>query len=336
MDICEIQTRTIVVCLLTMLGFSIFSVDYANIIYASKNNNSPSSELRAVRIPDFSFVAAGDFGCTPEANRTITNMVNKNPDLMLALGDLSYEKDGTCWFKLVSPLDTPGKIRITIGDHDVDPDLSRYKEYLDHFNLTKPYYSFDYQNVHFLAMTTGKVKVIPFGNPSEQYRFIEQDLKNAHDNETIDWIIVFGFKPLYSSNSTHRGSAQLRDTYHPLFDRYDVHLVLQAHNHNYERTFPLTYNDNGPSKPKVVDKQANEYDDDPKGPILVTVGTGGRNLHELTGKSHYVAEQFLKYGFLDVNITGDGSNLTATFYENTGEKAYDRFTIIKDKKSENN
>jgi hypothetical protein len=74
----------------------------------------------------------------------------------------------------------------------------------------------------------------------------------------------------------------------------------------------------------------------PRALFFVTVGTGGRNLHELTGQSPYVVEQFLKYGFLDVNITSDGSILTATFYENTGEKAYDRFTIVKDKKSENN
>lgn len=256
----------------------------------------------------------------------------KNPDLMLALGDLSYEKDGTCWFKLVSPLDSPGKIRIAIGDHDIDPDLSRYKEYLDHFNLTKPYYSFDYQNVHFLAMATGKEKVVPFGNTSEQYRFIEQDLKNAYDNETIDWIIVFSFKPLYSSNSTHPGSDRLRETYHPPFDKYDVDIVLQAHNHNYQRTYPLEYNEGNDFSPIVSDKHKRQYRGELDGPIFVTVGTAGRDLHNLTGKAPFVVREFLSHGFLTVQVTDNGSNLTATFNENREGKDKDQFSIIKDQK----
>jgi hypothetical protein len=107
-----------------------------------------SSPESLVTLPDFSFVTAGDFGCKDEAKRTVINMISNKPDFMIALGDLSYERNATCWLGIVSPLDTPGKIRIAIGDHDIDPDLSRYNQYLRHFNLTEPYYSFDYQNVY--------------------------------------------------------------------------------------------------------------------------------------------------------------------------------------------
>jgi len=32
-----------------------------------------------------------------------------------------------------------------------------------------------------------------------------------------------------------------------LFEQYGVDLVLQAHNHNYHRTYPIIFNINGPS-----------------------------------------------------------------------------------------
>jgi hypothetical protein len=53
---------------------------------------------------DFNFVAAGDWGCDKKAHETVTNMQNKSPELVLALGDLSYQKSADCWFQMMSPL----------------------------------------------------------------------------------------------------------------------------------------------------------------------------------------------------------------------------------------
>ena len=44
---------------------------------------------------------------------------------------------------------------------------------LQKFNLTKQYYSFDYGNVHFLAMSSE----VPFDKDSKQYSFVSEDLK---------------------------------------------------------------------------------------------------------------------------------------------------------------
>jgi hypothetical protein len=62
--------------------FDIFSVDYANFTHASKNANAPSSNIGSslTQKQDLSFVAAGDFGCTQQANRTVTGMVDKRPE----------------------------------------------------------------------------------------------------------------------------------------------------------------------------------------------------------------------------------------------------------------
>ena len=42
----------------------------------------------------FNFAAAGDFGCSQNTQNTVANMEKKNPELVLALGDLSYHS--TC------------------------------------------------------------------------------------------------------------------------------------------------------------------------------------------------------------------------------------------------
>jgi hypothetical protein len=50
----------------------------------------------------------------------------------------------------------------------------------------------------------------------------------------------------------HDGS--LVDIYHPLFEKYGVHLVLQAHSNTYERTYPLKTNAENSEDPIVTSK----------------------------------------------------------------------------------
>jgi predicted MPP superfamily phosphohydrolase len=289
-----------------------------------------TNELGTKEGRQFNFVAAGDFGCSAEANRTVTDMVKKNPEIVLALGDLSYEKSPNCWLDLISPIDSSGKVKISFGDHDMSNQLFKYDTYLKHFNLTKPYYSFNYQNVHFLAMATAKNNLIPYLNTSQQYQFVKNDLKLAHDNKSIDWIIVYSFKPFYSSNSSHPGGEELRNFYHPLFDKYGVDLVLQAHNHNYQRTYPITFNETTPSSPIVLDKGEQNLYNNPKGPIFVTIGTAGAPLYNFTGQRPFIISQFADNGFLNVDIEKfqKNSNLTGTFYNNNLQRM-DYFTILK-------
>lgn len=282
---------------------------------------------------DFNFVAAGDYGCGDETNKTVKGMIKKDPELVIALGDLSYDKTVTCWLNSIIPLDTPGRIKITFGDHDLTSKMFKYKEYIRHFNMTKPFYSFNYGNVHFLAMATGKNSIIPYLNGSEQYNFVEQDLRNANDNKSIDWIIVYSFRPFYSSDTEHSGQDVLPITYHPLFDAYDVDLVLQAHNHNYQRTFPLMYNGDSfrpMDNPTIVDKDSTDYTD-PKGTVFLTVGTAGAELHNFTGKRPYIVEQFSTNGFVNIEIkkSDNGLKMLGTFYENEDMRKKDHFSITK-------
>jgi hypothetical protein len=276
---------------------------------------------------DFNFAAAGDFGCGKNANRTITNMLDRQPEVVIGLGDLSYQKTADCWFHLVSPLDTDERLKIAIGDNEMFP--AKFSEYMKHFKMDSPFYSFDYGNVHFLSMATAKNKVIPYNETSEQYEFVKEDLKRAHENKSINWIIVYSFRSFYSSNTTHPGLDELQDLYHPLFSKYGVDIVLQAHNHNYQRTYPINYNESRSFTPTITDRDTEKYEYDPKGPIFITVGTGGEDLYPFTGQAPYVITQFQRHGFLNIDIVENGRRLNGNFYENRDNSDKDHFTIIK-------
>src|SRR5438874_2504239 len=94
----------------------------------------------------------------------------------------------------------------------------------------------------------------------------------------IRWIIVIYHRPAYTSPSVHSADIALRDLYHPLFEKYHVDLVLQGHNHAYERSYPIEYNSMSPLNPIMTSKNTNNYTN-PQGQIFSTVGTGGINLY---------------------------------------------------------
>ena len=184
-------------------------------------------------------------------------------------------------------------------------------------------------------MATAKNSIIPYKYGSEQYNFVVEDLSRAHNNKNIEWIIVYSFRPFYSSPTVHLGEPDLTETYHPLFDNYSVDVVLQAHNHNYQRTFPLIYNESSffpLHYPEISYNHDTKYNE-PNGPIFVTLGTGGAGLHNFTGTVPYVVAQFASQGFLNVDIKSSKKDLmlSGTFYENMNLTNKDQFVITKKK-----
>jgi hypothetical protein len=280
----------------------------------------------ALTLSDFNFAAAGDWGCNSNTNKTVISMQSKNPELVLGLGDYSYKNTAACWLQMIDPIDE--KTKIVIGNHESEP-LSLLNRYMSHFNLTKQYYSFDYQNVHFIAMSTE----LPWDKSSAQYKFVKEDLLKTSIDANINWIVVFYHDVAYTSPSVKHGKSSLRDTYHPLFDRYNVDLVLQAHQHNYQRTYPLNYNSDSPSNPKETSNNTDTYND-PSGQIYATVGTGGvgiadgESIYDFKGKASFVVTQFKGYGFLNIDVRNNGRIFDAIFYANNGT-IKDRFMIAK-------
>jgi 3',5'-cyclic AMP phosphodiesterase CpdA len=68
----------------------------------------------------------------------------------------------------------------------------------------------------------------------DQLKWIEDELKKSGEK----WKIVFFHHPLYSSSRTHGSQLKLRAALEPLFIQYNVSLVLNGHDHAYERIKP--------------------------------------------------------------------------------------------------
>ena len=149
----------------------------------------------------------------------------------------------------------------------------------------------------------------------EQYQFVLDDLQKTSQNKDIDWIFVMMHKPMYSSISKQLEEYIIRDKYQNIFDKYDIDLVIQGHNHIYTRTFLLYLNPSNISQP-VVDQIGNSNNTftNPNGTIFLVVGTGGEELHRIVKEPYYVANQYNKgFGFVDLKI--DGKRLDGIFYD---------------------
>ena len=149
---------------------------------------------------------------------------------------------------------------------------------------------------------------------TEQYKFVVNDLEKANNSSSIDWIIVMFHKPFYSSLTSHIQEYIMREKYQPVFDKYGVDIVLQGHNHLYDRTLPLQFNPLNISKP-IVDESINTTDKffNPEGSIFSVVGLGGRSSHIFLNQPDYVVKQSNEFGFLTIEI--NGKELDAKYYD---------------------
>ena len=153
----------------------------------------------------------------------------------------------------------------------------------------------------------------------EQYQFVLDDLKKTNQNKNIEWIFVMFHKPMYSSISKQLEEYIIREKYEEIFDRYNVDLVIQGHNHIYSRTLPLTVNKQQISEPIIDQNNANSNSNNsifrnPNGIIYLVVGTGGDELYTITEKPYYVQNQYDKgFGFVDLKIKD--KRLDGTFYD---------------------
>lgn len=289
----------------------------SNVCATSPSNSGPSSADG-----EFNIGTAGDWANQKNACDTALNMVSKNVDMAIGLGDYAYSTSSKAvdvwWNNIMGSLH--GIFKGALGNHDVGDESTYAKD----FGQSGPwYYSFNNHGIHFVAINTET----SFGPGSAQYKFVSNDLASASSDNTVKWIVVFFHRPMYTSPSHHAPLTVLRDAYHPLFDKYGVDLVLQAHNHNYQRTFPISYNSKNPSSPILTSTEKITYND-PTGQIYTEVGTGGQSSYSLDSKFSFVNQQFTTSGgFLNLAFPNT-STLKATFYDNDGTSR-DQFTIHK-------
>jgi predicted MPP superfamily phosphohydrolase len=293
-----------------------------------------SSEFEFRTPPDyqknFSFAAYADHGMSSNAQATTANInADSSIDLIVHPGDLSYangyQPDWDTWFNQIEVNAARIPYMIVAGNHeevyDINATLARFNNpYLQSGSESEFYYSFNYSMVHFVAMCSD----FEYSPGSPQYNWLEHDLAAADSDRTAHpWIVVFSHRPMYSSNAQHGSDITFRDDIEPLLDTYKVDLMIGAHDHAYERTYPVSVELPSDTDPRLYIS--------PTDTIHMVAGMGGAQLYQNWNdpKPPWSAYREATWGYVRVTVTTDG-NLHSEFLRNGDGKVRDEFWIVKD------
>ena len=269
-----------------------------------------SSSKQANQSNNFSFGTAGDWGSNSDTAATASNIASHQNQIVIGLGDFCYCGSPDSWWN--GPLAPINHLMFRGAQGNHDADNSGSSEYLRLFGQNNWTSSFNYKNVHFVPIDT---------ESNTDAAALDKDLATARQDPNIKWIVAFYHKPIYTSPTSHEpDEAGIKNIVVPLFDKYHVDLVLQAHNHNYQRSYPLKADTVTETRPDSVYQS-------PKGSIYMVVGTGGQDFYQLDGQAPYIQNQFTGIpGFLKVDVSN--TSLKGTFFANDGT-IKDTFAINK-------
>lgn len=177
------------------------------------------------------FVVWGDSRTDRVARRAVVQAVAPvYHDFSIFTGDL-VENGGktTLWNRWFSDF-TPELV-----NHPIMPLLGNHEEnssnYYNFFQLPgkEEYYSFDFGSAHFIILHSC---VARYGGTFDEQ--VEWLLKDLEANKDAEWIFVADHRPFFASSSTDDGT-DLRETFLPILDKYNVTAVFSGHKHYYER-----------------------------------------------------------------------------------------------------
>jgi hypothetical protein len=207
---------------------------------------------------------------------------------------------------------------------------------------TENYYSFNYGNVHFVALDSSISSNRTAG--SSMWTWLAADL--AANGQR--WTIAFWHHPHYSKGS-HDSDAEvalqeMRQNAVPVLEQYGVDLVLTGHSHSYERSFLINghHGQSGTLTPAMI-LDAGDGHPNSDGAYIKTGPSGTPDegaVHAVVGSSGkieaggdldypamYTSDLTLGSMVLDVN----NDELNAVFLDSTGA-VLDEFAIIKNRR----
>ena len=138
-----------------------------------------------------------------------------------------------------------------------------------------PTYATRWGNVAFVALDANDVSYEITKNQGYtgglQNGWVAATLQSLRADPAIDFIVVGFHHCMYCTNTVHGSDGGVRDAWGALFDQYRVDLVVNGHNHSYERTHPVRA-----GEPTAQAPAGSEIDTAAKGTVYVTAGAGGQ------------------------------------------------------------
>jgi hypothetical protein len=259
----------------------------------------------------FTFTAFGDQGISDDAVGTTAMIRAQNPAFHLHAGDVSYAEssgrglitdlyDPRVWdefFTEIEPAAARVPWQIAVGNHELEAWYSAdgYGGQRARFGFpavdgsAQPpvYYSFTYGNVGFLSLDANDASYEIRANlgyaGGAQAAWLDATLARFRADPEIDFIVVFFHHCAYSTCSSHGSDGGVREQWAPLFDRHAVDLVINGHNHIYERTDPIRGGSaTGQAPPGATVHPASA------GTTYIVAGAAGKNLYEFPAADSYL------------------------------------------------
>jgi hypothetical protein len=241
----------------------------------------------------FRFATFGDMGVSAGAAANVATLVAADPAFCFVVGDLCYadlsgggtgllgvsaigstQQDPTIWDQWLAQVQPSASARpwmATVGNHEMEQiggELG-YDGYLARFRPpaagpSAVTYSFRYGNVGFVACDGNDASTEITRNNgylgATQDAWLDETLAALRSDPTIEFVVVGFHNCMYCTNLMHGSDGGVRGRWEPLFDAHGVDLVVNGHNHCYERTHQVRAGE-------VVDQGGTTY---------LTVGGGGQ------------------------------------------------------------
>ncbi len=259
-------------------------------------------------------VAFGDFGTGSESQMAIARAIARQHsqqafDFGITLGDNFYRcgvhsiedpKWNRFWEKPYGGLGIP--FYAALGNHDYgrppaicpglagSPDVEvEYTKHSKSWRMPARYYTYRAGPALFIAIDTE-------GWTGDQLKWVEDTLKESANDRGIQWRIVYGHHPMYTSgvHLNQRRISVLRDQLQPVFEAAKVDLYICGHDHDLEH----------------LRKGGVEF---------LIAGGGGAQLRKPRRKDPASVFVVAKHAFLDLQIDAEGSGkprqLTAKYLD---------------------
>ena len=221
----------------------------------------------------FTFVAFGDQGDGAEAAAVDASIRRIAPDVVFVVGDLSYASktggltpnlpelipptvDHAVWDRWLGLVSGAGGAATPwlagVGNHEMEDGQGElgYDGYLARVPLpgngpkgVPTAWTARHGNVAFVNLDANDVSYEIARNRGwtggAQTAWLGRTLAALRTDPTIDWIVAGFHHCAYCSNAVHGSDGGVRDAWGALFDEHQVDLVVNGHNHCYERAHPV-------------------------------------------------------------------------------------------------
>lgn len=310
--------------------------------------------VRANAATSFTFAAAGDFGQNANTNASLIRLAASGASLFLALGDFSYRNGSSenHWCGIVrSHVGQNYPFELLAGNHEDGEEIRPPDGYIGNYTICMPNqigpivgdygreYYFDYPAVNPLARfilispglnfsePNGKSDFYNYDNGSSHYVWTASTIDGARSG-SIPWVIVGMHKVCLSAGmfECHIGAyLSIRPDIIQLLIEKHVDLVLQGHDHNYQRSKQLNcVTAEQFQNSCVVNSGSDGFYNRGAGTVFVVDGTFGASqdgfdVHLSEPDAEYFAKFMapnvngVEYGFVKYTVSTDGIRAQTNF-----------------------